>query len=76
LYEMFLEEGVRTVYLRKPVYDPDLLEDMLALYPPMLRAVEELLVRKKLVFLGRVGNEEAFIFSVNAGHGQGFRKMY
>lgn len=76
LYEMFLEAGVRTVYLRKPVYNPDLLEDMLALYPPTLRAMEELLLRKKLVFLGRVGNEEAFIFSVNPGHGQGFRRMY
>ena len=78
LYEDFLEKGVRTVYLRKPINNPDLLPEMLALYPPVLDAVEELLVRKKLVFLGRVGSEEAFLFSVNvgSGYGRGFLKPY
>lgn len=65
LYDEFLEKGVRTVYLRMPINNPDLLEDMLALYPKVRSAMEELLVRKKLVFLGRVGAEDAFIFSVN-----------
>ena len=66
IYEDFLEAGVRTVYLRMPINNPDLLEDMLALYPKVRNAMGELLARKKLVYLGRVGSEEAFLFSVNA----------
>lgn len=65
LYEEFLQKSVRSVYLRMPVDNPDLLEDMLSLYPKMRHAMDELLVRKKLVFLGRVGSEDAFLFSVN-----------
>ena len=65
LYDVFLREGVRTVYLRVPINNPDLLEDMFALYPEVRSAVDVLEKRHKLVFLGRVGKEDAFIYSVN-----------
>ena len=67
LYGEFVRSGVRTVYFRLPVNDPDLLPSMLKLYPVVRASLFELVEQKKLVFLGRVGETDAFLFSVNGG---------
>ena len=65
LYGEFVRSGVRTVYFRLPVNDPDLLPSMLKLYPVVRDSLFELAEQKKLIFLGRAGDTDAFLFSVN-----------